>query len=146
MSNVSRHSFGFILYSSDPTWNEVKPELWSIVEVAVAILGACAITYRPLLKWISQNWISKIQPVSCGRTPRRGLIKSSNGNAEVEARPNNRPVFKHPLSVSLPSVPSSIHDPPSSRRGEAKLDDVALVSIPAPEDRYVSSMRSVGNG
>ena len=109
MNSLSQESF-------DSTWVDVEPAIWSTIEVAVAFLGACAITYRPLLKWISVNWISKIQSVFSGRTLRRGSIKSSNGNAEAEVRLNNRPDFKHPLSVSLPSVPASTYNP-VSRRG-----------------------------
>ena len=108
MNSLSPDSF-------DTTWIDVEPQIWSTVEVAVAFLGACAITYRPLLKWISVNWISKIQSVFSGRTLRRGSMKSSNGNAEAEVRLINRPVFKHPLSVSLPSVPLSSYNPASRR-------------------------------
>ena len=95
-------------HSYDPTWIDVEPQIWSIIEVAVAILGACAITYRPLLRWISRHWITRVQSVSSGRTPRRCLIKPSNAA-------NNRPVFKHPLSLSLLSVPSSVYNSPSKR-------------------------------
>ena len=36
----------------DISWPNDEPMIWSVVEIYVAIACACAITYRPLFKWI----------------------------------------------------------------------------------------------
>lgn len=107
---------GLSLYSYDPTWTGVKPTIWSVFEISLAMLGACAITYRPLFRWIFRNWILKIQPFfsrPAGKIPRRRFIKSSIGNAGIGVRSNEPTVTEmHSLSAFHPSVPLSIYSPP----------------------------------
>lgn len=36
----------------DASWSNADPTIWSLVEVCVAIVCACAIVYRPLVNWL----------------------------------------------------------------------------------------------
>ena len=103
-------------YSHDPGWADVGPTMWSAVEISVAILGACAITYRPLFRWILKNWILKIQSSSSrlvGKLSRAGFNKSSVGKSGSEVTLNVGAGAKmHTLGVPQPSVPPSIYRPP----------------------------------
>ena len=69
---------GLSLYSYDPTWSDVEPSLWSIVEVSAGTLGACAITYRPLFNWIFR--IQSSPSVPEGKTSLAAVTKSSGVN------------------------------------------------------------------
>ena len=57
--------------SHDPTWSEVGSSIWGIVEISAITLGACAITYRPLI-----TWIFNIQPPLAAFTVRAKLVRA----------------------------------------------------------------------
>ena len=110
--------------SSDPTWTDTRPDIWTIIEISAAILGACAITYRPLIKWIHKNWILKIQFLwSRPKRPscRAGCTKSFVGNLKTGIGPSNRSETKiQPLGDSELSIPPMVYNP--SRRFEGRDD------------------------
>lgn len=109
---------GLSLYSYDPTWADVEPSLWSVVEVSAAMLGASAITYRPLFNWIFRKPSSSPEPE--GRaSPRTGATKSSIGNIRTGSRSKTGSDIKmQALNVFHPSVPQSIHSSRISGKGD----------------------------
>lgn len=108
---------GLSLYSYDPTWSDVEPSLWSIVEVSAGTLGACAITYRPLFNWLFR--IQASQSVPEGKSSLTAATKSSNVNIRTGSGPTLGTTVKmQALTVLHPSALSSIH---TSR--VAKTDD-----------------------
>ena len=36
----------------DPSWSDADTTIWSVVEICVAVVCACAIVYRPLFAWV----------------------------------------------------------------------------------------------
>ena len=44
----------------DASWSNASTTIWSLVEICVAVVCACAITYRPLVNWIFRIRISII--------------------------------------------------------------------------------------
>lgn len=89
---------GLSLDSYDPSWSDVEPSLWSVIEASAITVGACAITYRPLF-----NWIFRIQPLSASLGVRTRLASQSNVGGDIKMQV--RRVFQAPLSSS--SIPSS---------------------------------------
>ena len=103
---------GLSLYSDDPTWNDDAPNLWSIVEISAAILGACTITYRPLFDrmWKPRSSSSRRRPQSSMSSP--DLIESSVEDTKTEAGPSVQGDIKvHSLGASLPSLPLPTYNP-----------------------------------
>ncbi len=99
---------GLSLYSYDPTWSDVEPSLWSIVEVSACTLGACAITYRPLFNWLFR--IQSSQSVPEGKSSQIAATKSSNVNTRTGSGPTFGTTVKmQALNVLHPSALSSIH-------------------------------------
>ena len=108
---------GLSLYSYDPTWSDVEPSLWSIVEVSAGTLGACAITYRPLFNWVFR--IQSSPSVPEGKTSLLAATKSSSVNTRTGSGPiPGTPVKMQALNVFHPSALPSIH---TSR--VTKMDD-----------------------
>lgn len=97
------------LYSYDPTWSDVEPSLWSIVEVSAGTLGACAITYRPLFNWIFRIQSSPSSPE--GKTSLPAATKSSSVNTRTGSGPTvGTSVKMQALSVFHPPASASIHN------------------------------------
>ena len=69
---------GLSLSSYDPTWSDVEPALWSVVEVSTAMLGASAITYRPLFNWVFRIQSSTPEPTG-GAAPLRAAARNESG-------------------------------------------------------------------
>ncbi|CAF9905470.1 MAG: hypothetical protein ALECFALPRED_000631 [Alectoria fallacina] len=113
---------GLSLYSSDPTWNDVEANIWTIVEVSAAMLGACAITYRPLFNWFFRDLIFKTKSSSTRpeeRKPNLGIAKMSVGHTRTGFGSNNRDDTKiKALNVPRPSVPLSIYNSRKPGRGD----------------------------
>ncbi|KAM0799823.1 hypothetical protein BDR22DRAFT_890101 [Usnea florida] len=110
---------GLSLYSYDPTWSDVGPSLWSIVEGSSAVLGASAITYRPLFNWIFRRHSSTPEPMG-GTSPSRLVARKGSG-------PIPGTILKMQALDSLPpSVPRSIH----SSRTPAREDGFYRIQDP----------------
>ena len=106
---------GLSVASYDLPWGDVGPSVWSNVEISIAILGACAITYRPLFSWIYQNWILKIKSSVSraeGRASGVASIKVPVDNTEKDVKSESRThITMHSPSASHSSVPPSIYSP-----------------------------------
>ena len=111
------------LYSYDPSWLDVEPSLWSIVEVSAGTLGACAITYRPLFNWIFGIQSSPSSPES-GTSP--ATTKSSSVNTRTGSGPTvGTAVEMQALSVFHPPASASIHNSrvPETKNGFIRIQD-----------------------
>lgn len=108
---------GLSLNSYDPTWTDVEPSLWSIVEVSAATLGACSITYRPLF-----NWVFRIQSSTSGsegKPPLAGAARSLTANPLIGSDPNIGIGIKMQARNAFhPPVPASAHGHRRSGTGD----------------------------
>ena len=65
----------------DASWSNADATIWSLVEICVAIVCACAIIYRPLINWLFRIRITVIDP------------KDSQGSSQSRSR--SRPKASH---------------------------------------------------
>lgn len=95
--------------SYDPSWSNVEPIRWSIVEIVAATLGACAITYRPLFNWVFR--IQSSEPGRKSKLPQADVTKSSSVStrtASVSKIGTN--IKMQALDVIHPPFPASPHN------------------------------------
>ena len=106
---------GLSLSSYDPTWSDVEPALWSVVEVSTAMLGASAITYRPLFNWVFRIQSSTPEPI----VPLRAAARNESGpSPSTDTKMQDLNSFK-------PTVPPSIRSSrmPAREDGFYRMQD-----------------------
>ncbi|MCJ1351247.1 MAG: hypothetical protein MMC33_001230 [Icmadophila ericetorum] len=71
--------------SHDPTWNDVAPATWSIVECCVGILSACLPLYRPLYTHLYHRNSSRCTSISNNKTTPLPSYVASGGQFQAPA-------------------------------------------------------------
>lgn len=101
-------------FKYDPSWSIVKPGIWSVVELAAATLGACAITYRALFHWVFRIQTSPSWP------QRKPTLADATTSYHLNTRANLATNIGHDiktqaLNVFHPSVPEQSHSSRTTR-------------------------------
>ncbi|RDW77905.1 hypothetical protein BP5796_05757 [Coleophoma crateriformis] len=123
--------------SKDPTWDNVTPAIWSLIEINVAMICACL----PAIRVIVVHWIPSLGFESiASATPSNSKSNASSSNPGTQ-HPSRLDTLEegHELSNTVPSKQPkfSIYRSVTSRSETGSEDDLMDYSTPADAVRCV---------